>query len=175
MRVLIVPASRHGGTAEIGRAMAGTLRTAGFDVDVAQPDQMFNLSPYGAHIIGSGLYYGDWLDAALTFVEENAEAIRSKPTWLFSSGPFGPATPAEPVQAGLVDRMMTLTGAVEHRLFGGRLDLARLPTKDRFMARWVGAADSDHRDWDEIERWTLGISRSLTGSQSATGVDAGPG
>ncbi len=174
MRVLIVPASRFGGTAEIGRVMAKTLRAEGFDVDVSQPDQMFNLSPYGAHIIGSSLYYGDWLDTALTFVEENADAIQSKPTWLFSSGPFGPSTPPEPVRPEVVDRLLTLTGAVEHQMFGGRLELDRLPTRDRFMARWVGASDSDHRDWYEIEQWTVRISRVLKDTPCETDADLRP-
>lgn len=161
MRVLIVPASRFGGTAEIGRAMASTLRSEGLDVDVSQPDQMFNLSPYDAHIIGSSLYFGEWLDSAVTFVEEHAAEIRSRPTWLFSSGPFGPGTPDDPIRAGVVDALQELTGAVEHRLFGGRLELERLPTKERFMAQWVGADDSDLRDWDEIEAWTKGIAAAL--------------
>lgn len=164
MRVLIIPASRFGGTAEIGRAMARTLREEGLDVDVSQPDQMFNLSPYGAHIIGSSVYFGEWLDSAVTFVGEHAVEIRSKPTWLFSSGPFGPGTPAEPVRVGLIDGLLELTGAVEHRLFGGRLELDRLPTRERFMARWVGADDSDLRDWDEIEQWTKGIAATLAKS-----------
>ena len=163
MRVLIVPASRFGGTAEIGRAMARTLRTEGFDVDVSQPDQMFNLSPYGAHIIGSSLYFGEWLESAVTFVEEHAAEIRSRPTWLFSSGPFGPGTPDEPIRTDIVDELMDLTGAVEHHVFGGRLELDRLPTRERFMARWVGAHDSDLRDWDEIEQWTKDIAATLTG------------
>ena len=74
MRVLIVPASRHGGTAEIGRAMASALRRRGFDVDVSQPEHLHDLGHYGAAIIGSGLYLGDWLgtirktlDAGRTF------------------------------------------------------------------------------------------------------------
>ena len=174
MRVLIVPASRFGGTAEIGRAMATTLRAEGFDVDVSQPDQMFNLSPYGAHIIGSSLYFGDWLESAVTFVEEHGREIRSKPTWLFSSGPFGSATPAEPVRADVVDRLLSLTGAVEHRLFGGRLELDRLPTKERFMARWVGAEDCDHRDWDEIAAWTSTIAATLLTDEASITVPRMP-
>lgn len=174
MRLLIVPASRHGGTAEIGRAMAETLRSDGFDVDVSQPDQMFNLSPYGAYIIGSSLYFGTWLDTALTFVEDHAHEIRSKPTWLFSSGPFGPATPTEPVQAEVVDRILEMTGAIEHRLFGGRLELERLPTKERFMASWVGAVDSDLRDWDEIEQWTHSIGNALVESSAVNGINLRP-
>jgi menaquinone-dependent protoporphyrinogen oxidase len=170
MRVLIVPASRFGGTAEIGRAMAKTLRAEGLDVDVSQPDQMFNLSPYGAHIVGSSLYFGDWLDSAVTFVEEHTSEIRTKPTWLFSSGPFGPGTPDEPVRGEVVERLMSITGAVDHHLFGGRLELDRLPTRERFMAGWVGAQNSDLRDWDEIEQWTKGIAATLTDSPPEQGT-----
>ncbi len=171
MRVLIVPASRFGGTAEIGRAIARTLRAEGLDVDVSQPDQMFNLSPYGAHIIGSSVYFGEWLNSAVTFVEEHAAELRAKPTWLFSSGPFGPGTPDEPIRAGVVDGLTDLTGAVEHRLFGGRLELDRLPTRERFMAQWVGAHDSDLRDWAEIEEWTRGIAITLTESATESELD----
>ncbi len=170
MRVLVVPASRFGGTAEIGRAMAKVLRAEGLDVDVSQPDQMFNLSPYDAHVIGSALYYGQWLDAAMTFVEEQAAVLQAKPTWLFSSGPLGAATPPEPVREGFVDRLLDLTGAVEHRLFGGRLERSRLPTKERFLVRWIGADDGDYRDWDEIEQWAVGIAAAIGGrAASPTG------
>ncbi len=161
MRVLVVPASRHGGTAEIGRAMARTLRDEGLEVDVAQPDQMFNLSPYDAHIIGSALYFGRWLESAHIFVEEHAAEIRARPTWLFSSGPIGSATPERPMGDGVVEQLLELTGAVDHRLFGGRIELDRLPTAERFLARWVGATDGDYRDWLEIADWTRSIASIL--------------
>jgi menaquinone-dependent protoporphyrinogen oxidase len=174
MRILVVPASRYGGTAEIGRFMATTLRQAGFDVDVSQPEHMFDLTPYGAHIIGSGLYLGQWIDRAATFVEEYGDGLRRHPTWLFSSGPLGPARPEEPVRADVVDKLMEATGAVEHRLFGGRLELDRLPRTDRFIAEWVGATDGDHRPWDEIEAWVLGIADRLRGDLGPEAVPEVP-
>lgn len=161
MRVLVMPASKHGGTAEIGRAIARTLRSEGIDVDVSQPEHMFDLSPYAAHIIGSGLYMGNWLDGAVTFVDEHGEALRRKPTWLFSSGPLGPAKPEEPVRPEVIDHLMEASGAREHRLFGGRLELDRLGRTERFIARWVGAEDGDFREWDEIEAWAKDIARQL--------------
>ncbi len=161
MRVVIVPASKYGGTAEIGRAMAETLRGRGIDVDVSQPDNMFDLSPYAAHIVGSGLYMGRWLDQAVAFVDEYHEALANRPTWLFSSGPLGPARPESPVNPDLTDRLIATVDAEEHRLFSGRLDVDRLSRTERFISKWVGATDGDYREWDEIEAWTNSIADEL--------------
>lgn len=161
MRILIIPASKYGGTAEIGRAMAKTFRSRGFDVDVSQPEHMFDLSPYSAHVIGSGLYLGSWIDRAMEFVEEYQDALRAKPTWLFSSGPLGPARPETPVNPELVQRLMETTGAKEHRLFSGRLEVERLSKTERFISKWVGATDGDFREWDEIEAWVEAICHEL--------------
>lgn len=161
MRVLVSPASKHGGTAQIGRAMASTLRQQGIDVDVTQPEDIVDLSWYSGFILGSGLYLGSWLPAATHFVDEYRDGIRQKPTWLFSSGPLGEATPKEPIDPDKVDHLVELTGAVEHRVFGGRLVTEHLNRTERFIARWVGATDSDHRPWDEIEQWTTSIAAQL--------------
>jgi len=161
MRILIVPASKYGSTAEIGRALASTLRDEGFDVDVSQPEHMFNLSPYAAHIVGSALYIGNWLDSAHRFVDEYAEVLQGKPTWLFSSGPLGPAKPKEPIRSDVLEDLKTKTGAVEHQIFNGRLDSSRLSRTERFLARWVEAPEGDFRDWEAIEAWARQIAGTL--------------
>ncbi len=144
--------------------MATVLRGRGLDVDVSQPEHLFDLAPYGAAIIGSGLYLGDWLKPARAFVDDHAEALRRIPCWLFSSGPLGEAAPEEPIGDEIVDRLIEQTGASEHRLFGGRLELDRLSRTERYIARWVGVGDGDHRPFDEIDAWTNSIADTLIGS-----------
>lgn len=161
MRVVVIPASKYGGTAEIGRAIAETLRERGIDVDISQPEHMFDLSPYAAHIVGSALYMGGWLDQAVDFVDEYQDALRRKPTWLFSSGPLGAARPEIPVSPDAIDRLMASSGAKHHRLFGGRLDVDRLSRTERFITKWVGATSGDYREWDEIKAWTGAIADEL--------------
>lgn len=169
MRVLISPASKHGGTAEIGRAIASVLRDRGIDADVTQPEDIHDLGRYEGFVIGSALYMGSWLPNARQFVEEHRDGIARKPTWLFSSGPLGSSRPAEPIHADLLEQLISDTGAREHRLFGGRLELERLSRPERFVARWVGAQDGDHREWDDIERWTAAIANSLIGPAESGG------
>ena len=166
MRVLVSPASKHGGTAQIGREIARVLREHGVDVDVTQPEDIQDVSRYAGFVVGSALYMGSWLPGAREFVDEHKEALRHKPTWLFSSGPLGAAKPKEPIDPDVLEHLIDASGAEEHRLFGGRLELERLSRTERFVARWVGATDGDHREWAEIERWTIGIAESVKSTVS---------
>ena len=169
MRILVVPASKHGGTAEIGRAVARTLRDEGFDVDVSQPEHLHDLSIYSGFVLGSALYLGRWLPAAERFVRRFDGAIRTRPTWLFSSGPLGPGHPPEPIEADRLDSLMAATGATEHRVFGCRLVIDRLEGPDRFLAEWIRVPEGDHRDWDEIAAWTRSIAARLREASTVAG------
>ena len=173
MRVLVSPASKHGGTAEIGRRIAAVLRDAGIDVDVTQPEDIHDLNPYVGHIVGSALYMGSWLPAAERFVDEHRYGLRRKPTWLFSSGPLGESKPDEPIHPEVLDQLMAATDASEHRLFSGRLELSRLGRRERFVARWVGAEDGDHREWDDIDAWTRSIAQTLLSGDVVTSTSTG--
>ncbi len=161
MRVLVSPASKHGGTAEIGRAIATTLRGEGIDVDVSQPADIHDLSHYQGFVIGSAVYLGEWLPAASAFVTQHSPVLTSKPTWLFSSGPLGEARPEEPVHPEVIEQLVTTTGAIEHRLFSGRLRLDDLGRTERFVAKWVGAPSGDFREWDQIGQWARAIASEL--------------
>lgn len=157
-RMLVIPASTHGATAEIGRSIATTLRRHGLDVDVAQPEHITDLHRYDAFVIGSAVYRGRWKSEARAFIEHHREAIRGKPCWLFSSGPVGDGLPQEPLDADEVPYLMATTGAKEHHMFGGRLDIDRLSFTERWLARWVGARNSDTREWPEIDEWAIEIA-----------------
>jgi len=161
MRVLISPASKHGGTAEIGRRIARILRDSGIDVDVTQPEDIYDLDRYAGFVIGSALYMGSWLPAAREFVDEHREGLRLKPTWLFSSGPLGATKPKEPIEPDLLASLIESSGALSHQLFGGRMELDRLSRTERFIAQWVGVKDGDHREWDHIDRWAGDIAEEL--------------
>lgn len=165
MRVLVSPASKHGGTAEIGRFIARKLRENGLDVDVTQPEDIHDLTPYAGFVMGSALYFGSWLPQAERFVDDHSRGLTRRPTWLFSSGPLGSNKPDEPIDEDRVEHLLAVTGARGHRLFGGRLESDRLSRPERFVARWVGLDDCDHRDWDEIGQWTNAIAATLQAEQ----------
>ena len=100
-RVLVSAASKHGATAEIAAEIARELRAAGVETELLAPEAVQTLDGVDACVLGSGVYAGHWLEPAKALVERHGEALRTRPVWLFSSGPVGePPKPAEePVDA----------------------------------------------------------------------------
>ena len=162
MRLLVTAASRHSATQQIADAIADQLQTDGLDATARAPDDVTDVTPYDAVIIGSAVYGGHWLDAARRFVDRHAADLGEVPVWLFSSGPIGdPLKPDEdPVD---VADVTASTGAVEHRLFAGRLQKAGLGFAERAIVLALRAPEGDFRDWDAISAWTAEIAATLRG------------
>jgi menaquinone-dependent protoporphyrinogen oxidase len=173
MRVLVTAASRHGATMEVARAIADVLRDTGLDTSVHRPEDVDSVDAYDVVIVGSAVYMGRWMSAAREFVERNADALRARSVWIFSTGPIGdPLKPAE--EPADVATMLALSGARDHRLFGGRLDKGHLGFGERTVVRLVGAGDGDYRPWDDIAAWASMIARALTAAVATPATATAP-
>jgi menaquinone-dependent protoporphyrinogen oxidase len=160
MKVLVTVASRHGATFEIGQVIEASLRSSGLEVELRRLEEVTSLSPYGAFVIGSGVYAGHWLRPAREFVEVHEGELSHHPVWLFSSGPVGePPKPMEnPAEvAATVKRL----GARGHRLFPGRIEGSDLALSERALVALVRAPDGDFRPWSEIGTWSESIAAQL--------------
>jgi menaquinone-dependent protoporphyrinogen oxidase len=160
-RVLVAAATKHGATAEIGDAVGRVLAEEGLAVTVEAVDAVTGVDGFDAVVLGSAVYVGHWLESARAFVESNAEALRARPTWLFSSGPVGDPPRPKADEAVKVDELVAASGAREHRLFGGRVETHRLGFTERAVLLAVGAKEGDYRDWDEISAWAREIAQVL--------------
>ena len=160
MKVLVVVASHHRGTREIGARVAATLRAAGIAADVVDAKLDPDPAGYDGVVLGSGVYFGRWLPSARHYVRERSMALKHLRLWAFSSGPVdGPrridATAAIP--SGLVD-----VEPIEHVTFGGRIVTTELNAAERIVAKAVHAGTADYRDWATITQWARHIAASLT-------------
>jgi menaquinone-dependent protoporphyrinogen oxidase len=160
MKILVTTASKHGATAEIGAAIAAALRDAGLDVTEAPAAEVGSVADYEAIVIGSGVYAGRWLGEARELVKRESAALRGRMVWLFSSGPLGdpPRPELDPVD---VPEMVETSGALEHRVFPGRIDRSQLGLGERAIVSLVRAPEGDYRTWQEIQAWARGIASSL--------------
>ena len=166
MRILVSAASKHGATAEIAGAIAGTLRDAGLEADVRPPAQVESLDAYDAVILGSGVYAGRWIDDARHFADRHRPALLERPTWLFSSGPIGePLAPTEEPVDGV--KLRTALGARDHRVFPGRINSSDLSWVERTITRMVKAPDGDFRDFDVVRDWVTTIASELVGEPAS--------
>jgi menaquinone-dependent protoporphyrinogen oxidase len=157
--VLVVVASKHGSTREIGETIADELRTIGITAICQAVDEVDDLTAFDGIVLGSAVYMGHWLDEAVTFVADREASLSAVPVWLFSSGPLcvegtAPVDVPSPVR----DLMRTI-GAKEHRSFSGKLDKDHLRLAERLVTSVVQAPVGDFRDWATIRRWARAIGR----------------
>lgn len=158
-RILVVTASKHGSTAQIGQRLGDELgrsfRRRAVDVEVVIHDvaEVSDVGDFDAAVIGSAVYLGRWLKPARHLVESNSETLASMPVWAFSSGPVGDEAHAQ---------VPSLPAWVrEHRVFGGRLKRSELTGPERLVTKALHVADGDFRDDAEITAWAQRIAADV--------------
>jgi menaquinone-dependent protoporphyrinogen oxidase len=184
-KVLVVYASRHGGTRGIAERIGDVLRAEGLEADVVAADHA-EVGNTDAVIVGSGVYMGSWLKEGIEFIKRNEAGLAARPLWLFSSGPLpgsskdkGPVDdpitnalgPEDGPGSGGRKKIAELSAAThprDHRVFFGAFDPNDPPRamSERFV-RMMPAAKGilppgDFRDWDAIEAWAREIAATLT-------------
>ena len=68
MTVLVTAASKHGATLEIAETIARVLEERGIEAEFIELDQVGDLGGYDAHVVGSAIYLGNWLEEARRFI-----------------------------------------------------------------------------------------------------------
>ena len=177
MKVLVAYASKYGATEGIAQRIGETLTGHGLEVDVKRCKDLDEASGYDAYVVGSAVYEFNWRRAARKFVEDHADELAAKPTWLFSSGPLGTETVdeegkdvlegAEPKQFEEYEKLIHPRGT---QVFRGAYDHDKIRGPDRMIV-WMPAIrkimpEGDYREWDAIEEWASGIAKELQESSA---------
>lgn len=161
--LVVAAASRHGGTCEIADRLARTLQNdLPLGWRVLRPDlsDLSVLDEADAVVLGSAIYYGHWMRAAAHALAYLKDAPLFD-LWLFSTGPVSEIE-TENAQVISADSMVQSGQAIEHKVFGGRLDTSRLTWVERSVVKAVHAIPGDHRDWNEVDEWAHHIATQLT-------------
>ncbi|MFE2009850.1 flavodoxin domain-containing protein [Streptomyces sp. NPDC059491] len=159
-RVLVAHGGRHGATAGIADEIGRALRDDGFDAVVLPADTVTDVSGYDGVVLGGALYAGRWNGKASRCARRNADQLRARPVWLFSSGPLDASAEQHdiPPVRGVARRMKRL-GAREHITFGGALTAE---TPGRIARSMVGHGQGgDFRDPARIQEWAHHIGDEL--------------
>jgi menaquinone-dependent protoporphyrinogen oxidase len=165
MTVLVAAASKHGGTEEIAARIGADLAEHGLDVEVKKLEDVRDLTGYDACVLGSGIYFGNWVKPARRFIDSHTAELAQRPTWLFASGsivgdpPIGDDPNA--LRAGLAEQLVETTHAREHKLFGGKLDMGELGLAEKLPVRMARGREGDWRDWAAVDDWADTIAHEL--------------
>ena len=160
MRVLVSVASRHGGTLDMGAAVADVLRESGLEVDEVSPDDVEHVDQYDAVVLGSAVYVGRMALGMRDLVDRQAGQLRGRPVWMFWSGPVGD-TPGAGQTPDDVTSVASAVSARDVRMFAGRLERDELNISERALVALVHAEQGDFRDLDEVREWAAGIVTDL--------------
>lgn len=160
MKVLVAHGSENGSTAEIADVIGVTLEEAGLQATVRPAGRIGDVGGYDAVVLGGALYAGRWHHAARRLARRNAEALKDRPVWLFSSGPLDDSADQEDIPpVAQVKVLMSRLGARGHVTFGGRLATDARGLLARAMARRGMAGD--YRNRDRIESWARSVAADL--------------
>lgn len=164
-KILVAYGTKYGATAEIAERIGQVLREAGLGADVQPADRVDDLGQYGAVVLGSAVYIGQWRKEAARFLKDNEAALAEKPVWLFSSGPTGEGDVAELMQGwSFPGKLQPIADRIEPRdmaIFHGAADKSKMGRLDKWMLKNVKAPIGDYRDWDAIVAWAAAIAKAL--------------
>ncbi|MDO5727584.1 MAG: flavodoxin domain-containing protein [Bowdeniella nasicola] len=160
MKVLVVAASEHGATTEVGEAIVAELERLGHEAMLIPPQDVDDLNGIDAIVLGSAVYMTQWMESARNFVQRFRPQLREIPLWTFSCGLAG--VPKGNVQdPRRVGPVLLSVNPIDHEVFKGRLDLGKLNLRERTVARLGHAPEGDYREWDKIRAWAKEIGTIL--------------
>ena len=154
---LVIYASHHGSTAGLAGWIADELRAHGVDAWPVPASHVTGLETIDAVVIGSAVYFDRWMREASGLVHRLHAELRTKPVWLFSTGPTG--KPDVGSHVAQQDRLAALIGARGASVFGGALDH---PTPGPVAGVLGPFPPGDWRDEHAVRRWARDIAAELT-------------
>ncbi len=162
-KVLVAYATRCGSTEGVARAITEELVSAGFDADVASVQDVTDLSPYSAAVVGSPIHAGRWLGEARRFLSDNQAILSSMPVACFAlaMSTVGRTGEARKPPMAWFDQPKALVEPVEGIVFDGACDRSLLSPFWRLLLWLIRTPEGDFRDWDAIREWARSLPAKL--------------
>lgn len=168
-KILVTYASRSGSTMEVAEAVGKTLSEDRVDVDVIPMQDVKDLAPYRAVIVGSAIRQAKWLPEAVQFIRTHQEALRHKPLAMFTvciTLAMSNSDLYRSAVAGWTAPIRAMVRPLSEGLFAGILDFKKLPFNwDTLKLRATVAAGifprGDKRDWTAVRAWAESLKPML--------------
>jgi len=162
-RILVAYASKCGSTGEVAEAIGKILCESGAAVDVRRVQDVKDLKPYRAAVIGSAIRMSKPLSEAVHLAKKHRAAFASMPVACFSVGmAMNADTPEnrEKAKQFLTPLLNEVPSPAAVEYFGGKLDYSTLSPVFRWMFSQDKSgemAEGDWRDWDAINAWAKAL------------------
>jgi menaquinone-dependent protoporphyrinogen oxidase len=157
-RILVAYASKCGSTGGVAEAIGQVLCDAGAAVDVRKVQDVKDIGPYQAIVIGSAVRMARVLPPALKFAKRHRASLSQIPAAYFTAClAMKDDTPENrETAAAYLDPLCQIKEPTSVGLFGGKLDYSTLAPIFRLaLSRDQSGqmAEGDYRDWNAIRAW----------------------
>ena len=170
--VLVAYDSQYGSTGDVAVAIGQALSVAA-RVDVRRIDQVSDVTPYSAVVLGAPVQRSAWKTDAVDFARTHAAPLAGRPSAVFlTSMSFG-IDPNRDAQEQEKRKILEAAVAavpgwrpVSLQPFGGYLDYGRMAPAHAAMYRVMAGNDTagDFRDFAAIAAWAQSLIPSMTPS-----------
>lgn len=156
-RILVGYATRTGSTTGVAEAIGTALADRGFAVDVKPLRERPGLDGYDGVVLGSAINGAAWLPEAMSYLESNADVLRTMPVAGFCvhSMNGGPDAKQTKKRTAYLDKVRAAVPLCDEGFFLGK---GPDPEDTSLIARWAfkafgGSGEGDMRDWSKIRAW----------------------
>lgn len=158
-KILVAYASLLGSTGAVAEYVGQALREAGATVDVRHIDDVTDLSPYHAAILGSPIREKQPLPEMQRFAETYRAPLGKLPVACFILCLTMRIDTEENRQRVLswLAPLVDIVHPVSVGLFAGSLHYGRFSPMARLFLRATGKPEGDFRDWGAIHEWAQGL------------------
>ena len=160
-RILVAYASRTGSTADVAKAIGAALAESGAQIEVLPVQDVTDLAPYRAVVVGSAIRKSKWLPEAMQFIQTHRAVLAKKPFAMFTvciTLAMSNDDKYRQAVARWVEPVRAQVRPVSEGLFAGILDFSKLPLNlDTLLLRVAVAFGifprGDQRDWNAVRAW----------------------
>ncbi len=168
-KILVAYATAHGSTTGIARIIGETLSSPKRPVDIIPVEQIQQLDPYEAVVIGSAIHGGRWLPSAADFIAQNREKLNRIPVAYFLVGLMinRNTEDARKLVSNFLAIERKMVNPVAEGHFLGAFNAKDHPLIEGLGFRLfqaycgLGFRSGDYRQPDVIRAWTEGIRTLL--------------
>lgn len=167
--ILITYATHTGSTKGIAEFIGSTLSTLGEKVTILPVQNGLDFSDYKAVIVGSAIQSGKLLPEALEFIRKNRIELSQKPFAIYVVCITLAMTKGNNYRSFVsnwLEPVRLILNPVSEGFFSGMLDIGKIKSlSDRIkfkLSVLLGVwKEGDHRDWEEINRWTRNLKTEI--------------